>query len=353
VLSFAKELSGDTGELMATMRALVADAVGEPADVLRIRELPLPLPGPGQVRVRVTAAPVHASDLHIMRGRYGLRPQFPTVLGLECVGTIDLVGDGVDSVRTGDRVVTVGVTGTWQEFLVADADRVLPVPEAMSTSTACQLIANPLTAWVLVSSELGLGPDEWLLQTAAGSTVGQLVIQLSRHLGFRTLNVVRRRAAVAEIRALGGTEVVCTEGGDLAGQLAAMTAGNPITKAIDCVSGQVGADVSAALAPGGQLVVYGALSTHGRTDPGALTIPLFARSVIYEAKTVRGFWLYHWFANTPPARIRDTLADVISLVDKGAMTVPEGRPFPLDQAAPASEAAEAPAHGGKPLLIFD
>jgi hypothetical protein len=58
-------------------------------------------------------------------------------------------------------------------------------------------------------------------------------------------------------------------------------------------------------------------------------------------------------ANTPPARIRDTLADVISLVDKGAMTVPEGRPFPLDQAAPATEAAEAPAHGGKPLLIFN
>jgi NADPH2:quinone reductase len=75
--------------------------------------------------------------------------------------------------------------------------------------------------------------------------------------------------------------------------------------------------------------------------------------VIYEAKTVRGFWLYHWFASTPPARIRDTLTEVISLVDKGAMTVPEGRPFPLDQAAPATEAAEAPAHGGKPLLIFD
>ncbi|HEV7788780.1 MAG TPA: hypothetical protein VGP05_07200, partial [Pseudonocardia sp.] len=167
------------------------------------------------------------------------------MLGIECVGTVDLVDDGVDSVRTGDRVVTVRVTGTWQEYLVADADQVLPVPEAMSTSTGCQLIASPLTAWVLVSSELDLGRDEWLVQRAAGSTVGQLVIQLSSHLGFRTLNVVRRRTAVAEIRAVGGTEVVCTEGGDLAGQLAAMTAGNPITKAIDGVSGQVGADVSA------------------------------------------------------------------------------------------------------------
>src|SRR3954449_4137157 len=106
---------------MQTMRALVAHAVGEPADVLSLEARPIPQPGPGQVRIRVEAAPVHASDLHILRGRYGFTPTFPTVLGLESVGVVDALGDGVKGVAVGQRVITLGVTGTWQEVIVADA----------------------------------------------------------------------------------------------------------------------------------------------------------------------------------------------------------------------------------------
>src|SRR5262245_6082976 len=101
---------------METMRALVARAVGEPADVLQLERRPVPAPGPGQVRVRVHAAPVHPTDLHIMRGRYGFAPAFPAVLGMECVGTVDALGEGVESVAVGRRVVTVGITGTWQQY---------------------------------------------------------------------------------------------------------------------------------------------------------------------------------------------------------------------------------------------
>lgn len=333
------------------MRAVVAREVGEPAEVLRVEQRPEPEAGPGQVLVRVTAAPVHAGDLHLMRGRWWFAPAFPTVLGLECVGTIAATGPGVDNVQVGQRVITLGVTGTWQEIILAEAGRVLVVPESLSTSTACQLIATPLTAWLLVR-ELQLGPGERLAQTAAGSIVGQLVIQLSRHLGFDTVNVVRRRAAVEHIRALGGTEVICTEDEDLVARMAELSAEAPITKAIDCVAGQVGADMSRSLAPGGQLLVYGALSTHRQTDPAALTIPIFARSMIYEAKVVRGFWLYQWFATTTPDSVRRALTEVISLVENAVLTIPEGQPFSIDQAVEAACLAEAPAHGGKPLLTF-
>jgi hypothetical protein len=80
-----------------------------------------------------------------------------------------------------------------------------------------------------------------------------------------------------------------------------------VSKAIDCVSGQVGADVSRALAPHGELIVYGALSTHRQTDPDKLTIPVFARSLIYETKTVRGFWLFRWFTETAKDRMAATI----------------------------------------------
>jgi NADPH:quinone reductase-like Zn-dependent oxidoreductase len=336
-----------------TMRSVVAERVGEPSEVLHLETRPIPKPGSGQVLIRVAAVPVEASDLHTIRGRYGFTPEFPTVPGIESVGVIDEVGSGTDGLTAGQRVVTVGVTGTWQEYVVADAERVLPVPEGMSDSTAAQLLSNPLTAVILTGDELDVRPGEWLLQTAAGSTVGQLVIQLGTHVGFKSLNVVRRRSAVAEILALGGTAVICTEDEDLRERVADIAGRDGVSKAIDCVSGQVGADVSRALAPSGELVVYGALSTHRQTDPGHLTIPVFARSLIYETKTVRGFWLFRWLSTTPKDRISATIDRTVQLVDSGALLVPQGQPIPVEKYSEAVLLAEASAHGGKPLLVFE
>lgn len=345
-----------------SMRALVAGEVGEPDDVLRLESRPVPLAEAGQALVRVTATPVHASDLHVLRGRYGFSPEFPTVGGyMECVGRIEALGPGTEGLRIGERVVDAAipavpgprVDGTWQEYLVADAQRLLPVPDRLSDSEACQLAVNPLTALLLVTRELDVQPGEWLLQTAAGSTVGRLVVQLAGHLGIRTINVVRRRDAVEEIRALGGDEVICTEDEDLVQRVAEIAGPAGVRKATDCVAGQLGAQVSQALAPGGEVVVYGALSTHRQTDPAALTIPVSARSLIYETKVVRGFWLNRWFGAASPADVLDALCEVRSLVVNGVLTIPEGRPFPLERFAEAVSFAEAPAHGAKPLLVFD
>jgi NADPH:quinone reductase-like Zn-dependent oxidoreductase len=83
-------------------------------------------------------------------------------------------------------------------------------------------------------------------------------------------------------------------------RVAEITDDEGVAKAIDCVAGQVGANVSRSLAAGGEVVVYGALSTHRQPDSEHLTIPLPVSELIYGAKRVRGFWLYRWFANTPP-----------------------------------------------------
>src|SRR5271168_5120767 len=338
---------------MQSMRAVVAAKVGEPSEVLSLQSRPIPEPGPGQVRVRVAAVPVEASDLHTIRGRYGFTPEFPTVPGIESVGVIDQLGSGTDGLTIGQRVVTTGVTGTWQEYVVADADRVLSIPNNMSNSTAAQLLSNPLTAVILTSDVLAVRPGEWLLQTAAGSTVGQLVIQLGAHVGFKTLNVVRRRSAVDDILALGGTEVICTEDEDLRERVADIAGHDGVSKAIDCVSGLVGADVSRALAPGGELVVFGALSTHRQTDPDKLTLPIFSRSLIYETKTVRGFWLFRWFTETPKDRMAAAIDRTLQLADSGALRVPDGQPILVEKFSEAVYLAEAPAHGGKSLLVFE
>lgn len=338
---------------MRTMRCVVAEKVGEPSEVLQLQTCPVPRPGPGQVLIRVVAAPVEASDLHTIRGRYGFTPEFPAVPGIESVGLIEELGSGAEGLTIGQRVMTIGVIGTWQEYVVADAEKVLPVPPGMSTSTAAQLLSNPLTAVILTGDVLDVRPGEWLLQTAAGSTVGQLVIQLGVHVGFKTLNVVRRRSAVDDVLAMGGTAVICTEDEDLRERVADIAGEGGVAKAIDCVSGQVGADVSRALAPHGELVVYGALSTHRQTDPGKLTIPIFARSLIYETKSVRGFWLFRWLTETPRDRLVATIERTVRLAGSGVLRVPEGQPIPLEKFSDAVYLAEAPQHGGKPLLMFE
>ncbi|MFD3562963.1 zinc-dependent alcohol dehydrogenase family protein [Streptomyces sp. NPDC058686] len=344
------------------MRALVAREVGEPNDVLRLESRPVPTPEAGQALIRVKAAPIHASDLHVLRGRYGFAPEFPTVGGhMECVGRIESLGRDTEGLQIGERVMAVAVpaipgpraAGTWQEYLVADVHRLVPVPDRLSDSSACQLAVNPLTALLLVARELDVQSGEWLLQTAAGSTVGRLVIQLARHLGIRTINVVRRRDAVEELKAFGGDEVICTEDEDLLQRVTEIAGPAGVRKAIDCVAGPVGAQVSQALAPGGEVVVYGALSTHRQTDPAALTIPLLARSVIYETKVVRGFWLNRWFGTASPTDVLRALSEVRSLVAADVLSIPQGKPFPLERFAEAISFAETPAHGAKPLLVFE
>jgi NADPH:quinone reductase-like Zn-dependent oxidoreductase len=334
------------------MRALVAHAIGEPADVLEEQTRPIPSPGPGQALVRVHATPVHASDLHTIRGRYGLHPTFPLVPGVEAVGTVTALGDRAGGLSVGQRVVTLGVPGTWQDFLVADAERLLPIPDKISTSTAAQLIVNPLTALLLVRDELNLQPGQWLVQTAANSTVGRLVVQLSQIMRFRTINVVRRREAAASLRAFGGDDVICTEDEDIATRIAEITRTGGVSMAIDAVAGEVGAEVFRALEPGGKMIAYAALSTHRQTDPAALTIPLPAQSLIYGGKSIHGFWLVWWFMATPTQQMRQTLTEIIDLVTERGLEIPEGRPFPPSAAGHAIAAAEAPAHGAKPLLTW-
>ncbi|MFD8717652.1 zinc-dependent alcohol dehydrogenase family protein [Streptomyces sp. NPDC059629] len=344
------------------MRALIAVEAGEPTDVLRLESRPVPTPDAGQALIRVKATPVHASDLHVLRGRYGFSPEFPAVGGnMECVGRVAALGPKTEGLKVGERVVVAAVpaipgppvAGTWQEYLVADTHRLLSVPDQLSDSSACQLAVNPLTALLLVTRELDVQPGEWLLQTAAGSTVGRLVIQLCRHLGIRTINVVRRRGAVEEIKALGADEVICTEDEDLVRRVAETAGPAGVRKAVDCVAGPVGAQVSQALAPGGELVVYGALSTHRQSDPAALTIPLQARSVIYETKTVRGFWLNRWFGTASPEMALRALGRVRGLVADEVLSIPQGRAFPLERFTEAVALAEAPAHGTKPLFVFE
>jgi NADPH:quinone reductase-like Zn-dependent oxidoreductase len=332
------------------VKAFIFERNGEPADVLAIRDLPNPTPGPGEVLVRVRLSPVHPTDLHVMRGRFGRQPALPASPGVECVGVVEALGPETQGPAPGTRVVLIDVWGTWRELVVAPVERVVPVPDKATDEDAAQAIVNPVTAWVLTMVEHRLQPGEWLTQTAAGSTVGRLVLQLARSEGFRTINLVRRRAQVEEIVSLGGDVALCTEDHDWLAQLAKASGGPGPVKAIDCVAGRVGADLARALAPGGRLLVFGALSSHRQTEQSAFEMPLFAPRLIYGAATVQGWFLFHWLATTPLSECASVVRGVLDRLALGVLRLPPAVGYNPSQISAALRDAEATSRVGKPLL---
>ena len=183
------------------MRAIRFHQFGPPAEVLHLEDVPDEEPGPGQVRLRLTHRSINPSDLLTISGHYGRLPRLPATPGLEGVGRVEALGEGVAGWRAGDRAIPLGAAGTWRESVIVNSAQLLPVPDAVGDETAAQFVVNPITAWVMLEQELALRPGDWLAQTAAGSTLGRLVIQLAQLRGYRTVNFVRRPEQADELQA--------------------------------------------------------------------------------------------------------------------------------------------------------
>jgi NADPH:quinone reductase-like Zn-dependent oxidoreductase len=328
------------------MRAIRFHHFGPPAEALQLDDLPEETPGPGQVRLRLTHRPINPSDLLTISGHYGRLPRLPAVAGLEGVGRVAALGEGVAGWRVGDRAIPLGAGGTWRESAAVAAAQLLPVPDAVSDEVAAQFVVNPVTAWVMLEEELGLRPGDWLAQTAAGSALGRLVIQLARLRGYHTVNFVRRADAVAELRDLGADAVFSTDEapdvGDLVARVRALTDGRGVAGALDAVGGETGALALHCLRPGGTLLVYGLL--------GGEPLPLHNGEMLFRGLTVRGFWLTHWFQHTPPERAQTTLRELMGLMAGGQLAPTVEAAYDLADFRAAVTHAQRSGRQGKIML---
>ena len=315
---------------------------GPPGEVLQLEDLPLPEPGPGQVRLRLTHRPINPSDLLSISGDYGRLPRLPATPGLEGVGRVDAVGAGMTGWQPGARAIPLGASGTWSEYILADAARLLPVPETVSDETAAQFVVNPVTAWVMLEDELGLQPGDWVLQTAAGSTLGRVVIQLARLRGYRTVNLVRRRDQVDELLALGADAAFATDEAGVVERVRELTGGRGVKGALEAVGGETAALALRCLCSGGTMLVYGLLSGE--------SWPIHNGEMLFRGLTVRGFWLSHWFQHTPPAPVQATLLQLMQLMAADDLVPPVEASYDLADFRAAIAHAERPGRQGKVLL---
>src|SRR4030081_3348209 len=134
------------------MKALIFRETGEPRRVLELAEIPTPPLAPGEALVKVLLSPIDASDLHMVRGRYGYQPELPASPGIEGVGVVEAVGPGLPGLTVGTRVVFVDAWNTWREQIACPADKLVPVPDGLDDSAAATSYINPLTAWALTRS---------------------------------------------------------------------------------------------------------------------------------------------------------------------------------------------------------
>jgi NADPH2:quinone reductase len=181
-----------------------------------------------------------------------------------------------------------------------------------------------------------------LLQSAAGSTLGRMLINLGRHDGFKTLNVVRRREAIAELKKIGGDAVISSSDGPIDEQVRKITAGDGARYAVDPVGGETGTGVFRALAPGGRLLLYGTLSGQPiEVDP---------RLVISGPRTVDGFWLGHWMRGRSVPAALLLFREIAALIRKGVLRSEIGRVYPLSEIREATREAGVIGRNGKVLV---
>ena len=309
-------------------------------EVLEVVDIPEPQPGPGEVRVRHRAVGLNFIDTYQRTGLYPVK--LPAVLGMEAAGQVDAVGEGVEALRVGDRVVYQGQPGAYAECNVVKADRVVKLPDAVSFETAAAVFLKGLTAEFLTRIR-PLAPGDWVWVHAAAGGVGSLLAPWLADMGVRVVGSCSPEK-VDKARA-NGCEVVAPYGdgdGDVAARVREATGGAGVQVAFDSV-GKDTLDLSLkALARRGLLVSYGNASGPPRAvEPLELSRggSLFlTRPTLFDYVATRG-------------ELEAASARLFEVLQRGAVRADIGQTFPLAEARAAHEALEGRRTTGATLLL--
>lgn len=164
------------------MRAVVITKHGGPG-VLEVQERPDPTLGPGEVRIDVAAAGINFADVMARLGFYPDAPKTPCVVGYEVAGTILELGEGVEGLHPGQRVVAGTEFGGYASQVVAPADGVLALPDGLTFEQGAAIPVNYGTAWMGLLRFGGLKAGERVLIQAAAGGVGIAATQVAKRAG--------------------------------------------------------------------------------------------------------------------------------------------------------------------------
>jgi len=321
------------------MKAIRVHAPGGP-EALRYEDVPRPTPGPGQVLVRIEAAGLNFIDVYQRNGHY--KVPVPFTLGQEAAGNVAAVGSGVAEPKVGARVAYTTILGAYAEYAVVPADRVVVLPDGVSTKQGAAAMLQGLTAHYLATSTYPLKSGDACLVHAAAGGVGLMLCQVAALRGARVVGTVSTREKAALARAAGAADVILYTEQDFEAEVKRLLGGSGLQVIYDSVGKTTFEKGLNCLAPRGMMVLYGQSSGPvGPFDPQVLnqkgslflTRPTLAHHILTRAELV--------------ARA----GEVLGWIESGKLQVRIERELPLAQAAEAHRLLEGRKTTGKVLLV--
>eukprot|EP00835_Amoeboradix_gromovi_P000407 NODE_14_length_42432_cov_0.433799.p12 type:complete len:344 gc:universal NODE_14_length_42432_cov_0.433799:9477-10508(+) len=306
------------------MRGLLFKEFGNPKSVLTFSEsLVKPQVKSNEVLVKILASPINPSDVNQIEGVYPVLPFKDSdtyTPGNEGSGRVVEVGNDVSGIKSGDHVIFAAYAkGTWREYVCATAQELIKVDARLDPKNAAILSVNPCSAYRMLRD---FGDNKVLIQNAANSGVGQMVIQMAKLKGFKTINIIRDRPNVSELKqeltALGADFVYTDEELETKETTDFIKNLKP-TLALNAVGGKSATNISRVLDQNGQMVTYGAMSK----QPVSLPVGL----LIFKNISFKGFWMTQWSSNHSYDEKRAMIEEIQNLAITGALKFPKVREF--------------------------
>ncbi|TFK17323.1 trans-2-enoyl-CoA reductase [Coprinopsis marcescibilis] len=340
-------------------RAVVYANNGDPSSVLSVVSYP-PVPStppPNSINIKFILSPINPADINVIEGVYPSKPTKTDALttqglgsegkpvfigGNEGLAQVTAVGQGTaNSLKVGDWVIiTKQQAGTWMSERNILAQDVARVPQAskLQEDQAATLTVNPPTAYNMLHDFVRLKEGDWVIQNGANSAVGQAVIQIAAAEKINTINLVRSRDNIDQLKEqltqLGATHVLTYD--ELADKstrdkIKVWTGGKPIRLGLNCVGGKETTSMARFLGQDAHLVSYGAMSK----QPLSLPTSLF----IFKNLTAHGFWQSQWY-KTKSAEDRDKLMEVlVGYISSGKLSTPDHEVLQIKSSQSDDEAA--------------
>src|SRR6266545_2913320 len=309
-------------------------------EALKVVDVPLPEPGEGEARLKTEVIGVNFLDIYQRIGRY--QGTLPFTLGQEAAGIVDAVGPNVTDVKPGDHVSYASVQGSYAEYAVVPAWRLVPIPIGIDASQAVAAMIQGMTAHYLTFSTYPLKAGDAALVHAAGGGTGQLLVQVAKHCGARVIGTVSTEEKAMLAREAGADKVILYTQTDFETEVKRLT--NNV--GVDVVYDSVGKDTFDkglnCLKRRGYMVLYGASSGPvSAIDPQILN----AKGSLYLTRPYIG----HYTADR--GELLGRMNDLFNWMAAGELKVRIDKTFPLAEVAQAHRYLEGRQSKGKILLI--
>ena len=307
------------------MKAVLCKEYGPPESLV-IEDIPSPRPGKGQVVITVKACGVNFPDTLIIEGKYQFKPALPFSPGGEVSGIVKELGEGVNTVKVGDRVIAFTGWGGFAEEVVTDAAKLIPIPGNIDFATAASFTLVFGTAHHALKDRAHIKPGETLLVLGAAGGVGLASVELGKLMGARVIAAASSDEKLEVCKQHGADDVINYTNEDLRERVKTLTGGNGVDVIVDPLGGNYSEPALRSIAWNGRFLVIGFAAGDIPRIPLNLTL-------LKGCSIVGVFW--GSFTEHEPRHNQENLQELLTWLTEGKLKPHISATYPLERAAGA------------------